>query len=48
MTNIVGRLEAGSTWFNLLPGDNVFTYEADELPENLQCTFIINNQFEGV
>ena len=47
-TNIVGRLEAGSTWFNLLPGDNVFTYEADELPENLQCTFIINNQFEGV
>ena len=47
-TNIVGRLEAGSTWFTLLPGDNVFTYEAGELPENLQCTFIINNQFEGV
>lgn len=47
-TNIVGKLDAGSTWFNLIPGDNVFTYEADELPENLQCTFIINNQFEGV
>lgn len=47
-TNLVGRLVADSTWFNLLPGDNVFTYEADELPENLQCTFIINNQFEGV
>lgn len=47
-TNIVGRLDADATWFNLVPGDNVFTYEADEFPENLQCTFIINNQFEGV
>lgn len=47
-TNIVGKLDAGSTWFNLIPGDNVFTYEADEFPENLQCIFIINNQFEGV
>lgn len=47
-SNIVGRLEAGSTWFNLLPGDNVFTYEADKLPESLQCIFVINNQFEGV
>nr|DAU64701.1 MAG TPA: tail protein [Bacteriophage sp.] len=47
-TNIVGKLDAGSTWFNLIPGDNVFTYEADEFPERLQCIFIINNQFEGV
>lgn len=47
-TNIVGKLDAGSTWFNLIPGDNVFTYEADEFPEHLQCIFIINNQFEGV
>lgn len=47
-TNIVGKLDAGSTWFNLIPGDNIFTYEADELPEHLQCIFIINNQFEGV
>lgn len=47
-SNIVGKLDAGSTWFNLVPGDNVFTYEADEFPENLQCIFIINNQFEGV
>lgn len=47
-TNIVGKLYAGSTWFNLIPGDNIFTYEADEFPEHLQCIFIINNQFEGV
>ena len=47
-TNIVGKLDAGSTWFNLIPGDNVFTCEADEFPEHLQCIFIINNQFEGV
>lgn len=47
-TNIVGKLDAGSTWFNLIPGDNVFTHEADEFPEHLQCIFIINNQFEGV
>lgn len=47
-SNIVGKLDAGATWFNLVPGDNVFTYEADEFPENLQCIFIINDQFEGV
>ena len=47
-TNIVGKLDAGSTWFNLIPGDNIVTYEADEFPEHLQCIFIINNQFEGV
>lgn len=47
-SNIIGKLEAGSTWFNLVPGDSLFTYEADEFPENLQCTFIISDQFEGV
>ena len=47
-SNIIGKLEAGSKWFSLIPGDNIFTYEADEFPENLQCTFIINDQFEGV
>ena len=47
-SNVIGKLDAGSTWFSLIPGDNVFTYEADEFPENLQCTFIISSQFEGV
>ena len=47
-SNVVGTLSSGSTWFNLVPGDNVFTYEADEFSENLQCEFIICNQYEGV
>lgn len=47
-SNVVGTLSSGSTWFNLVPGDNVFTYESDEFSENLQCEFIICNQFEGV
>lgn len=47
-SNIIGKLERGSRWFTLLPGDNVFSYEADSFPENLQCTFVVNNQFEGV
>lgn len=47
-SNIIGKLERGSRWFKLLPGDNVFSYEADSFPENLQCTFVVNNQFEGV
>ena len=47
-SNVVGTLSAGSTWFNLVPGDNVFTYEVDEFSENLQCEFIICNQYEGV
>lgn len=47
-SNIIGMLEAGSKWFSLIPGDNLFTYEADNFPENLQCTFIIYDQFEGV
>lgn len=47
-SNIIRKLERGSRWFTLLPGDNVFSYEADSFPENLQCTFVVNNQFEGV
>lgn len=47
-TNIVGKLDATSTWFNLKPGDNTFTYKADKLPENLKCEFIVNAQYEGV
>ena len=42
-TNIVGKLDAGSTWFNLIPGDNIFTYEADESPEHLQCIYRIKD-----
>lgn len=47
-TNIVGYLQDGSTWFNLLPGDNVFTTNATANPENMLVTFTIINQYEGV
>lgn len=47
-SNIIGNMIFGSTWFQLLPGDNMFIVSADTMPENLYCTFIIVNQFEGV
>lgn len=48
ISNIIGTLQAGSTWFKLVPGNNVFTYAADEFPEQMQCAFTINSQYEGV
>ena len=47
-TNIINDMEIGSTWFQLTTGDNVFTYGADEYEQNLSCTFIYTNEFEGV
>lgn len=47
-SGIVGYLQEGSTWFQLLPGDNVFTMAADGQVENMQLTFTLTDQFEGV
>lgn len=47
-TNIIGNLADGSTWFQLIPGDNLFTVTADEMPENMQVSFTIIDQYEGV
>lgn len=47
-TGIVGSLADGSSWFQLVPGDNVFTIAADSLAENMVVTFIIVDQYEGV
>lgn len=47
-TNIIGKLENGSSWFTLIPGDNIFTVAADSLGENMMVTFTILDQFEGV
>ena len=47
-TNIIGYLDQGSTWFQLTPGDNVFTVVADENPENMNVMFKIIEQYEGV
>lgn len=46
--NVIGKMQYGSSWLTLSPGDNVFTYEADEGVNMLQCIFVINSQFEGV
>ena len=47
-SNIIGNMVYGSSWFQLMPGDNMFIVTADTMPENLYCTFTIVNQFEGV
>lgn len=47
-SNIINKHRPGSTWFQLQSGDNIFIYEADEFPENLSCTFIQTDLFEGV
>lgn len=46
--NIINRLRSGSSWFILVPGDNLFLYTADEFPANLHCEFIHSNQYGGV
>lgn len=47
-SNIINNLDVGSAWFQLRTGDNVFTYGADEFPENLTCEFVSTDEFEGV
>lgn len=47
-TNIIGSLAEGSSWFQLVPGDNIFTVNADALPENMLVTFTIIDQYQGV
>lgn len=47
-SNIVNYVDRGSTWFQLLVGDNLFSYYADEYPENLICTINHRNEYEGV
>lgn len=46
--NIIGKLQQGSTWLQLAPGDNVFTVAADVNPENMEVIFSITDQYEGV
>lgn len=47
-SNLIGSLADGSTWFDLVPGDNLFTIAADSLVENMVVTFSIVDQYEGV
>ena len=47
-SNIIGSLDSGSSWFQLLPGDNLFVTGADTLPENLDAYCVITDLYEGV
>ena len=46
-TNIINRLSSDSTWFTILVGDNIFTYEASSGGSNLDVRFILLEQYEG-
>ena len=45
---LIGYLRAGSTWFEMLPGDNVYTIAADSGLEYMFVTFNVIDQYEGV
>lgn len=47
-TNMIGALKDGSTWFVLLPGDNVFQAFADSGDVYMVVSFEIVYQYEGV
>lgn len=47
-TNLIGHLNPASSWLTLEPGDNVFTYDADEGAVNMQITFNTPILYGGV
>ena len=47
-TNIINSIMAGITWFQLEPGENLFTYEADVGMEFLKIEFLYNYIYGGV
>lgn len=47
-TNIINHITKNVTWFQLLPGDNQFTYTAESGEFSLTATFIYNPRYEGV
>lgn len=47
-SNIIGYMYPNSTWFTLMSGDNVFTYNADSGNSNLQITFTSSVLYGGV
>lgn len=47
-SNLIGSLEYGSTWLNLVPGDNLALADADSGAELMLVTFLVVPQFEGV
>lgn len=46
--NIIGKFTQGSTWLQLIPGDNVFTIAATSGVDKMDVTFTMIDQYEGV
>lgn len=46
--NIINKVDANPTWFTLLPGENVFAYEAESGAEFLSIVFKHRTKFGGV
>lgn len=47
-TNIINKVERGSSWFNLLVGDNIFAYETVYGSNSLNVTIRLQTVYEGV
>lgn len=47
-TNILGYMYPDSSWFTLVSGDNVFTYDAESGKSNLQIIFTTSVLYGGV
>ena len=47
-TNIINSIIKGIKWFQLEPGDNLFTYTCESGEEFLNFKFIYSNKYEGV
>lgn len=47
-SNIIGSVENGSTWFQIVPADNLYQITAAVNPENLDAYILLTDQFEGV
>lgn len=47
-SNIIGDRQSGSSWIQLLPGENEISYEADVGAENLIVNLNLTQKYEGV
>lgn len=47
-TNILGALDRDSSWFQLSPGDNIFSYDVTGSKDDLMITFTYQSAYGGV
>lgn len=47
-TNIIDKLQSGAEWFVLSPGENIFTYDADEGADLMSIVFRHRTKYGGV